>query len=131
MPRPRPRWLVRLVHEPADGDARTLATVVETAEGVLGKARGLMFRRSVPEEYALVFHHGEPRRRGLHMLFVPFPVDAVWLVDGEVTATARLRPWVGRGAARADTVLELPAGAAAAVEPGDVVRFEHEQGGEE
>lgn len=126
MPRHRPRWPVRLVHEPVDGDARPLATEVETADGVLGKARGLMFRPSIPDEYALVFNYGEPRRRGLHMLFVPFPVDAVWLVDGEVTATARLRPWVGRGAGRADTVLELAAGGADGVEPGDAVWIEYE-----
>lgn len=126
MPRHRPGWPVRLIHEPADGQPRPLAMEVENADGFLGKARGLMFRRSVPEGYALVFHYGEPGRRGLHMLFVPFPVDAVWLVDGEVTATARLRPWTGRAAGRADTVLELRAGGADGVEPGDTVRFEYE-----
>jgi uncharacterized membrane protein (UPF0127 family) len=112
---------VRLRHRPADAEPTDLATDVEVADSVLARARGLMFRRSVPEDYALVFPFDRVRRRGLHMVFVPFPIDAVWLVDGEVTATARLRPWIGHGAARADTVIELPAGAAAAVEPGDEV----------
>ncbi len=110
---------MRLVHEPADDEARPLATEVDLADSLLAQARGLMFRRSVPEDYALVFRFSRPRTRGLHMLFVPFPIDAVWVVDGTVTRTARLRPWLGRGRARADTVVELPAGAADAVAEGD------------
>ncbi len=80
-----------------------------------------MFRRSIPDDYALVFRFDEPASRDLHMLFVPFAIDAVWLVDGEVTAVERLRPWLGLGKATADTVVELPAGAATDVEPGDEV----------
>lgn len=112
---------MRLVHEPADGDARVLASVVEQADTFLARLRGLMFRRSIPDDYALVFRFGHPTTRGLHMLFVPFPVDAVWLVDGEVTKVARLPAWRGVGRARADTIVELPAGAAADVEAGDRV----------
>jgi uncharacterized membrane protein (UPF0127 family) len=62
------------------------------------------------------------------MLFVPFDIDAVWLVDGEVTATKRLRAWRGHGGARADAVLELPAGAADAVAAGDGVRVLDDDG---
>ena len=80
-----------------------------------------MFRRSIPEEYALVFPFNGVESRTLHMLFVPFAIDAVWLVNGEVTATARLSPFVGIGRGDADTVVELPAGAADAVAVGDEV----------
>jgi uncharacterized membrane protein (UPF0127 family) len=113
---------VRVVHDPADGAERVIAREVEFADGLLSQGLGLMFRRSVPEEYALVFPFGRVRKRGLHMLCVPFDIDAVWLADGEVTATKRLRAWWGRGRARGDTVIELPAGAAAGVTPGDRVR---------
>ena len=112
---------VRLVHHPWDGPERTLATDVEVADSFLSRARGLMFRRSVPDGYALVFPFGRPVTRGLHMVCVPFDIDAVWLVDGEVEAVKRLRAWRGYGRARGDTVVELPAGAAAGVEAGDRV----------
>jgi uncharacterized membrane protein (UPF0127 family) len=55
------------------------------------------------------------------MICVPFDIDAVWLVDGEVEAVKRLRAWRGYGRARGDTVVELPAGAADGVDPGDRV----------
>jgi uncharacterized membrane protein (UPF0127 family) len=114
---------VRVVHETADGD-RTLATDVEIAEGIVSQGLGLMFRRSIPDEYALVFPFSGVSKRGLHMVCVPFDIDAVWLVDGEVRAKKRLSAWTGRGRAAADTVIELPAGAAAAVSVGDAVRIE-------
>ena len=113
---------MRVVHE-ADGE-RVIASDVDVADGLLSKARGLMFRRSVPDEYALVFPFPRVRRRSLHMVCVPFDIDAVWLVDGEVRQVRRLPAWTGLGRARADTVLELPAGAADGVETGDTVRVE-------
>ena len=112
---------VRLEHR-AGGARRTLASDVEFADTFLARARGLMFRRSIPDDYALVFRFDDADERDLHMVFVPFDLDAVWLVDGEVTATERLRAWRGLAAAVADTVVELPAGAAADVEVGDAVQ---------
>jgi len=123
---------VRVVHRPAGvagetdpvDESRTLASRVDRADGLLAQARGLMFRRSIPEGYALVFPFDEPRARTLHMLFVPFPIDALWLVDGEVVRSERLPAWTGFGRATADTVVELPAGAADGVREGDVVVVE-------
>jgi uncharacterized membrane protein (UPF0127 family) len=112
---------VRLEHR-ANGTWRTLASEVEVADTFLSRARGLMFRRSVPDDYALIFEFDDADERDLHMVFVPFDLDAVWVVDGEVEATERLRAWRGLGAAVADTVIELPAGAAADVAVGDAVR---------
>ena len=82
-----------------------------------------MFRRSVPNGYALVFPFDTPDTQWLHMLFVPFAIDALWLVDGEVTRVKRLAPFVGLGRGRADTVVELPAGAGDRVAVGDEVRL--------
>jgi hypothetical protein len=112
---------VRLEHR-TDGTRRTLATDVEVVDSFLSRARGLMFRRSIPDDYAMVFRFDDADTRDLHMVFVPFDIDAVWLVDGEVVETKRLRAWRGIGAAVADTVIELPAGAAAGVDVGDTVR---------
>lgn len=115
---------MRLVHRrgpPDDRTERLLASDVDVARSRLAQARGLMFRRSIPEEYALVFPFDGVETRTLHMLFVPFAIDAVWLVDDEVTATARLSPFVGLARGDGDTVIELPAGAADAVAVGDEI----------
>jgi uncharacterized membrane protein (UPF0127 family) len=110
---------VRIVHE----SGRTLAADAAVAEGLLQQARGVAFRRSFPGE-ALVFPFGDQRKRGLHMVFVPFPLDACWLCDGVVQATATLRPWVGYGRALCDTAVEFPAGTLDCVEAGDRLRLE-------
>lgn len=80
-----------------------------------------MFRRSAPVDSALVFPFRRVGTRRLHMLFVPFDIDAVWTADGEVTNVTRLSAWTGTGAGRADVVYELPADAAEAVAVGDQV----------
>ena len=121
---------MRLVHRRDSSDERTatttetvLASDIDVARSTLEQGRGLMFRRSVPDDYALVFPFAEADTQWLHMLFVPFAIDALWLVDGEVTTRKRLAPFVGLGRGRADTVVELPAGAADAVAVGDEVRL--------
>lgn len=125
---------VRLVHRvdrsgsdaaPSGGDPEStvLADDVEVARSTLEQGRGLMFRRSIPGGYALVFPFDAADTQWLHMLFVPFAIDALWLVDGEVRKVKRLAPFVGLGRGRADTVVELPAGAADGVAVGDEVRL--------
>lgn len=117
---------MRVVHEPRDagGERRVLATEVDTADTLLAQARGLMFRRSLPEDYALVFRFRRAATRRVHMLFVGVPLDVVWVVDGVVRRVETLDPWTGRGKARAETLVELPAGAADGVQPGDRVVVE-------
>jgi len=122
---------VRLVHRPdarddrdsGDSPTELLASDVDVARSTLEQARGLMFRRSIPDDYALVFPFDGPDTQWLHMLFVPAAIDALWLVDGRVQKRKRLAPFVGLGRGRADTIVELPAGAADAVAVGDEVRL--------
>ncbi|UPV72925.1 DUF192 domain-containing protein [Halorussus limi] len=114
---------MRLVRD----DGRTeqvIATEVETADSFLSQARGLMFRRSIPDEYALVFRFDEAASRDVHMVFVPFPLDVLWLRDDEVQRKERLSAWTGLAEAEADRLIELPAGSADAVSVGDEVRLE-------
>lgn len=111
---------MRLVHR-HDGTERVLADDVDVADSLLAKSRGLMFRRSIPDDYALAFLFDGPDTRSLHMVGVPFAIDAVWIVEGEVTKVKRLPAWRGLGWATADLILELPAGAADGVEPGHEV----------
>lgn len=115
---------MRVVHE-ADGTKRTLATDVEVADGLVSQGLGLMFRRSIPDDYALVFPFSAASKRSLHMVFVPFDIDALWLVDGRVRAIKRLSAWTGYGRAEADTIVELPAETADGVAVGDTVSVEN------
>ena len=114
---------MRVVHE-REGETEALATTVETAGTFLSRARGLMFRRSIPSDYGLVFEFDAPARRDVHMVFVPFPIDVLWLVDDAVEHVETLSAWTGLAAADADRLVELPAGAASDVRPGDAVRVE-------
>jgi len=131
---------MRVVHDP-DGDRRALATDVEKADTFVSKTLGLMGKSSIPDEYALVFTFGDPDflhrlfdtipRQYIHMLFVRTSLDVLWLREDEVVKTETLSPWVGLGAARADTIIELPAGAADPVEVGDTVVVEDGHGRDE
>lgn len=127
-----------VVHEQDDtlgegqSPPRVLATNVEIADSELSQMRGLMFRSEIPDDFALVMEVGNsgglpflsgPARQFVHMLFVRFPLDVIWLAEGEVRKVARMHPWRGMGMARADRILELPAGAAEGVEAGDTVRI--------
>jgi uncharacterized membrane protein (UPF0127 family) len=112
---------VRIVHEEADD---VLATDVEVAESFLASLRGLRFRRSFPDGHALLFRFGSAGRRDVDMLFVRFPIDVLWLVDGLVERVDTLRAWFDIAIAPADTLIELPEGTASGVSPGDTIRIE-------
>ena len=114
---------MRLVSDP-DGDAVVLASEVETADSLLAQSRGLMFRRSIPDDYALAFRFRRAKTRDVHMLFVFVPLDVVWVVDGRVQRIERLRPWTGYARERCDLLVELPAGAADELSVGDELVLE-------
>lgn len=112
-------------HEPAgEAPAQTLATDVELADSFGTQLKGLMFRDELPEDFAMVFDFDRPGFRSIHMLFVRVPLDVLWVRDEAVIQRKTLSPWRGVGLARADQVIELPAGAAGDVEAGDEVRVE-------
>ena len=94
-----------------------LAAHLETADGLWGRFKGLMGRGSLAPDAGLWL----PGTNGIHMMFMRFPIDAVFLdrPDGTDGAAQRvvsvhpgLRAWTGlvplvRGAFG---VLELPVG---------------------
>jgi hypothetical protein len=108
-----------------------LADPLEVATSFGGRFMGLMGRDALPPGGGLWLRPGS----SIHMLFMRFPIDAVFLAkpaaDGGrrvVAVHANLRPWTGvvwwaRGA---DGCLELPAGTAAAsgTAAGDMVALE-------
>ena len=95
-----------------------VAAETEVAGGLLAKFRGLMGRPSLAAGCALWL----PESNGIHMMFMRFAIDAVFLGRADekgvrrVVAVRRgLRPWIGvvwyvRGA---HGVLELPTGTVA------------------
>lgn len=100
-----------------------VATDVREAHGVVSRTRGLMFRRSLRAGEGL-----DIRPCGsIHMMFMFFPIDAVFYDrDFRVTKVARrVPPWIGLAFGGKGTrgVVELAAGAASAVEKGDVIEF--------
>lgn len=125
----------------AEGTSETqvLATAVERPASALAHAKGLRFRHELPEGYAFVMDVGGselpllggPRWTVVDMLFVHVPLDVLWLVEEEVVGTKRLRPWTGVGAGKADTIVELPAGAGGSVAAGDTVRVVADEDGPE
>jgi uncharacterized membrane protein (UPF0127 family) len=106
-----------------------LAEHVEIAASLWARFMGLMGRSSLRGGHGLWLGGN-----GIHMMFMRFPIDAVFLgkagADGArpvVSVHRALRPWIGlvplvRGA---DGVLELPVGTidASATAVGDVVRI--------
>ncbi len=60
------------------------------------KLRGLMFRRSLPDSEGLIFVYGRESvlETSIHMLFMAFPIAAIWLdSEGRVVDKALAKPW--------------------------------------
>lgn len=127
-------WVVHeqddTIGEETEANDRVLARNVEIADTALTQMRGLMFRSGFPDSFALVMEVGGekllpftsgPKRHSVHMLFVKVPLDVIWLDGEEVTRTAQMQPWKSIAMGKADRIIELPAGAAEGVEPGDRV----------
>lgn len=94
------------------GDGRIVSADVELADTFVKKLLGLMFRKSF--NGALIFDMGRETYDGIHMLFVRFPIDVVFLGPDRriVDLKANLRPWLGTAfpKSRFMYAIELPAG---------------------
>jgi hypothetical protein len=91
----------------------------------LARMKGLLGRSSLdPGEGMLL-----PRTGAIHMFFMRLAIDAVFCDrDLRVVKVVRgLRPWRTAAARGAKFVIELPVGAAAALEPGDRLMLEDER----
>lgn len=52
---------------------------LELAESLWSQTKGLMFRESLPKNHALLMDFGKPRKPGIWMLFMRFPIDILFL----------------------------------------------------
>jgi uncharacterized membrane protein (UPF0127 family) len=101
---------MRLIDETT---GKILANRVELADNFWRRFRGLMFRRRFPRGNALLFRVPKPGRYGIHMFFVRFPIDLLYLDSRFVVVELRegLRPWsTHRPKTIANYLIELPAG---------------------
>jgi hypothetical protein len=89
----------------------------ELAETPMRRMRGLLGRGGLEPDQGMLFRPAA----SIHMFFMRFPIDAVFcdrdLVVVDVVRS--LRPWRTAGRRRANVVIELAAGAAAGIQPGD------------
>jgi hypothetical protein len=92
-------------------DGTIVAEPLEVASNFWSRGMGLMGRRGLPDNGGLLIHSCN----GIHMMFMRFAIDAVFLDKGGsvVRAYEGVRPWIGMVPFvwRADKVAELPAGA--------------------
>ena len=120
------RASVARVRRTADG--AVVCERCEVPKSAFGRMRGLLGRSGLEPGGGMLIDSAP----SVHMLFMRFPIDVVFL-DREwrvVGVRHHLRPWRVAGARRAVAALELPAGAAAAaeIEEGDVLALDDSEG---
>jgi uncharacterized membrane protein (UPF0127 family) len=111
-----------LVRIRRSADEAVVCDRCEIPETALGRMRGLLGRDGLEPGSGMLID----RAPSVHMFFMRFPIDVVFLDRDRkvVRVVERLRPWRVAGARRAVAALELPAGAAAAVAVGDELVLE-------
>jgi uncharacterized protein len=107
---------VRLI-ELRKEDGSVVCARCAIADNPLTRLRGLLGRASLAPDEGMLFRPAG----SIHMFFMRFAIDAVFCDRGlEVIDVERgLRPWRTAGRRGAKVVIELAAGAAAEVQPGD------------
>jgi uncharacterized protein len=109
-------YTLRAVDPPRD-----IAANVRVASNFWARFRGLMLVARLEPGEALAFRPGGT----IHMMFMRFAIDAVFCGgDGRVLKVGRnVRPWIGVSRAPRGTklLIEMAAGAADSIHPGDVL----------
>ena len=104
---------------------RQVAKSSKTCKSAFLKALGLMFSRPI-KDFGLVFSFEDEALRPLHMMFVFYPIDVLFLDKNRriVEIKQNLRPFaLFFPKKRSQFVIELPKGAAAGCNIGDTIRF--------
>jgi uncharacterized membrane protein (UPF0127 family) len=110
-----------------DEQGRVACARCEVATSMWARVRGLLGRAGLAPDQGLLI----PKTSSIHMFFMRFPIDAVFL-DRELhvrRVAADLPPWRIAWARGAKSVLELPAGAAAraGIEVGSRLAWHHRE----
>ena len=103
-------------------DGTVVCARCEVAERPLKRMRGLLGRSSLGQDEGMLFRPAG----SIHMFFMRFPIDAVFC-DRDlrvVGVVSGLKPWRMAGRRGAKAVVELAAGSAAGIRPGDQLTLE-------
>lgn len=112
-------------------NGKEVATDVDFACNILKHIKGLMFSKRIPDNYALVFVMKKAQRISLHMLFVTYPIDAIFLDDKKkVIKTSSLKAWIGTCSCEGKVkyIIETSHGKSEkiGIKPGDTFEFENQ-----
>ncbi|TQD26707.1 DUF192 domain-containing protein [Methanolobus vulcani] len=112
-------------------NGKEVATDVDFACSMLKQIKGLMFTKRIPDNYALVFVMKKSQRVSLHMLFVNYPIDAIFLNDEKrVIKTSSLKAWIGTCSCQEKVkyIIETSHGKSEKlrIKPGDTLKFENQ-----
>jgi uncharacterized protein len=92
---------------------KILTTKTKNCKTILSKAKGLMFTRKKTGE-GLIFAFNTERRWSIHMLFVFYPIDVLWLDKNKkvVDLRQKLKPFILSAKPKKESsyIIELPAG---------------------
>jgi uncharacterized protein len=103
--------------------AQVVGDQIEEAAGLWGSFKGLMFRKSIPDGYGMVFRPA----RGIHTNFMRFPIDLIYFDKQNRVSKVRpaMKPWRW-DFTNAAGVIEMNPGSAAKcdIQLGDQLRFE-------
>lgn len=93
-------------------NGKEIAKSVEFAKTKLQQTLGLMFRKSIPPDYSMIFILKKPSSINVHMLFVLSPINVIFLDEKKkISGLACLAPWIGFKAMKnIKYVLEMKAG---------------------
>jgi uncharacterized membrane protein (UPF0127 family) len=103
-------------------DGRLVCARCVVADSFWSRFRGLMLRPSLAPDEGMLF----PGTGSIHMFFMRFSIDAVFCDDDlrVVKVVRDLGPWRLAGARRAKVAVELAAGSAGDLAPGDELALE-------
>ncbi|MFB6300153.1 MAG: DUF192 domain-containing protein [Halobacteriales archaeon] len=116
------RMTTGVVRRSTPGGTSELAGAVLIIESPWDRLVGL-WRLSRRDDVALVFEYQTRADRRVTALGMPVGIDVIWLESRTVQRVQTVGPWWGIGRYGADTVLELPAGHASEVGPGDEIEW--------
>jgi len=73
-----------------------IAKNIEFAKNIFSQMMGLMFRKDIPSDCAMIFVLKNPSSVNVHMFFVFFPISVIFLDEKKnISGLARLEPWTG------------------------------------
>ncbi len=112
-------WLILMV---LIYNGKPIASEISYAKNIFSQMLGLMLHKSIPEDFALIFVLRRAGTVGVHMLFMVFPIDVIFLdSDKKIIGIATLKPWTGyKRMKRVKYIIEM--------NPGTVERFNLIQG---